>query len=232
LLLFASALATYGVTLKVSARHEAVRSIKAQIKADTRAIRILQMELTYLASPQRVQALSDQFLSVQAPRAEQFVASVGALKPFLVPNVENEAPKMLVVRSELGHAQALARSQAQDDVPATVEQAEAAAASVRAAQGQLVQGQLAQNQVQTAQIKVVQAREVPARAKSDTILPKEQKTEKTPRPAKAEGKPTKPVLPASSRFLSAEALSSIETAAAREEAQDRSSGDRRSGGLP
>jgi hypothetical protein len=197
LLLFACALTTYGVSLKVSARHDAVRVVKAQIKADAKAIRILKMELTYLASPPRVQALSDQFLTLQAPKAEQFVPSINALQPLLLPSAPVDQPEMLVVAAELAPAPPPAVSPVS---AATLAQAEAAAAQVRAVQDA-----------------------------TSAALPKPEpklSPKLTPKP-KPQPKPVVAKAGIQAKFLSAEALSSIETAAAREEAQER-----RSGGQP
>jgi hypothetical protein len=82
LIIFGAAMATYVVSLQVGVRYERVKTLKKQMRADADAIRMLETELTYRASPQRLQALVDAHgLQLAQPKADQYLVSSADLAP-------------------------------------------------------------------------------------------------------------------------------------------------------
>jgi hypothetical protein len=82
LVIFAAAIASYSISLHVGDRYERVRSLKKQMRTDADAIRMLETELTYRASPQRLQALVDAHgLQLALPKADQYLVATADLAP-------------------------------------------------------------------------------------------------------------------------------------------------------
>jgi hypothetical protein len=82
LLIFSAAMASYVVSLHVGERYDRVRDLQKQMRTDRDAIRMLETELTYRASPQRLQALIDVHgLQLGLPKADQYLVSAVDLAP-------------------------------------------------------------------------------------------------------------------------------------------------------
>jgi hypothetical protein len=82
LLIFSAAMASYVVSLHVGERYDRVQNLQKQMRKDRDAIRMLETELTYRASPQRLQALIDAHgLPLGLPKADQYLVSAVDLAP-------------------------------------------------------------------------------------------------------------------------------------------------------
>jgi hypothetical protein len=82
LIIFGAAMATYMISLQVGERYERVKALKKQMRADTDAIRMLETELTYRASPQRLQTLvTAHGLQLALPKADQYLVTSADLAP-------------------------------------------------------------------------------------------------------------------------------------------------------
>lgn len=99
LLIFSAAMASYLVSLQVGKRYDRVQTLTKQMRADGEAIRMLETELTYRASPQRLQALIDAHgLKLGLPKADQYLVATANLAPR--PG-EETAPDVMPVRQPL-----------------------------------------------------------------------------------------------------------------------------------
>ncbi len=80
--IFAAALTATTISMHVGVRADRVSAISKQIKSDTMRIQLLNTELAYLASPQRIQALVGSHRpDLNTPKTEQYLMSVSALLP-------------------------------------------------------------------------------------------------------------------------------------------------------
>jgi hypothetical protein len=197
-------LGTYLVSLQVGTRYDRVQALEKQIKEDRQAIRMLRMELTYLASPQRVQHLSDQFLTLQTPQSQQFKASFDELRPMFVPQTAPEPNVPIVVGAE-----DLPRLAPEPVVPPPPPAPVVAAAPTRAS-----------NPVAAAERVAAQV-EAPEPEPKPEPKPAHKAKAEPKLVAKAEPKPKPAASPAPAKpgFLSGEALATINNAAKREDAQ-------------
>ncbi len=98
LLIFTAAMASYVVSMRVGARYERVQALNKQMRADNEAIRMLETELTFRASPQRLQAMVDAHgLPLGLPKADQYLVAANDLAPAPgdVPQFADAAPLLL-----------------------------------------------------------------------------------------------------------------------------------------
>ncbi len=98
LLIFTAAMASYVVSMRVGARYERVLALNKQMRADNEAIRMLETELTFRASPQRLQAMVDVHgLPLGLPKADQYLVAANDLAPATgdVPQFADAAPLLL-----------------------------------------------------------------------------------------------------------------------------------------
>jgi hypothetical protein len=82
LFILVAGIASGVVSMNVSKRYDHVQELQKQMRSDRKAIRMLETELTYRASPQRLQALIDAHgLNLGLPKADQYLVSAVDLAP-------------------------------------------------------------------------------------------------------------------------------------------------------
>ncbi|PCI63784.1 MAG: hypothetical protein COB37_04135 [Kordiimonadales bacterium] len=75
----ASGAAVLQLKLAVQDKTDNVRKIVQDIQVDERAIRLLEAELAYQTSPNRLQEQSNRFLALMAPKASQVLADPSSI---------------------------------------------------------------------------------------------------------------------------------------------------------
>ncbi len=94
-IIFAAALTATTISMHVGVRADRVNALAKQIKSDAARIQLLNTELAYLASPQRIQALVGSHRpDMNTPKTEQYLMSVSALLPLT--SQEATASTMLI----------------------------------------------------------------------------------------------------------------------------------------
>ncbi|MEM8799274.1 MAG: hypothetical protein AAGF15_04260 [Pseudomonadota bacterium] len=74
---------SFGFSLYVEERRTALKDLGAQIEADRRAIKVLEIELAHLTQPERLQEIVDRHLDMRAPRFGQLFGKPGDLAAVL-----------------------------------------------------------------------------------------------------------------------------------------------------
>lgn len=93
-IIFAAAITATGISMHVGVRADRVAALNKQMKIDESRIQLLNTELAYLASPQRIQALVGTHRpDLNTPKTEQYLMSVSALLPQIP---ERQQPSVLI----------------------------------------------------------------------------------------------------------------------------------------